>query len=102
MLTLLAAALPMCYITVATDVPNPIAVRAHEMAHCWGWRHPERHDNGKVRTNYRSYSIPLWYRLKGDYPINRVEIDFEVSKDVAKICGSAYGCSCGGVSPKGK
>lgn len=100
MLSLITAAvLPMCFVVVATDAGNPGAVVKHEMAHCWGWVHPEVTSgaNRKINSTYRAYNPPLRYRLKGAYP--SVEVRFELSAKVLKLCdgGSAYGCQWGGL-----
>lgn len=100
MLSLLAA-LPVCYIVVATDAPNPAAVIEHEMAHCWGFVHAEvKGDPNKVISKtYQAKRPSLWWRLKGEYPNLGDGIRFERSRDVLKLCdgGSAYGCQWGGL-----
>lgn len=103
MLNTLAILLPLCTIAVAKDAPNPQAVFAHEMAHCWGWTHA---DHGVSATMNKSYQAPkpsLPWRLLGDYP-NTHAYRFDTGRTVARLyCdGNAYGCQWGGLSPKGE
>lgn len=95
MLNILAA-LPMCYIVVATDAPNVQAVVWHEGFHCYGWTHSHRSDNRAMNSTYRAEDPPWHYRRKGPYPLDRMEIYYDTSANVQKICGSAYGCKTGG------
>lgn len=95
-----SASLPVCNVVVATDAPNPTAVVQHEMAHCWGWKHPKvKHQNAQLTSSYRSFVPPFRYRLLGMYPNMGDGIRFELSKDVLRLCdgGSAYGCQWGGL-----
>lgn len=90
MLSLLAA-LPMCYVVIATDAPNPSAIAIHENAHCWGWTHPDAHSTPGFNTTFRAPMPSLFWRLKGEYP-NKVTY-FYRHKKVRKLCdGNPYGC----------
>lgn len=98
--TVAALSLPPCNVVVATNAPNPAAVVQHEMAHCWGWKHPKvKHQNAQLTSSYRSFVPPRYYRLLGEYPNMGDGIRFELSKDVLRLCdgGSAYGCQWGGL-----
>ena len=98
LLSAAASALPMCYIVVAIDAPNPVAVLNHEMAHCWGWIHPEGvKDNSKITKNFKAFEVPLKYKLKGIYP--NVDLQYKYSKRVLELCNnmSAYGCAYEGL-----
>lgn len=100
MLTTLAVLLPMCYVTVARDAPDVQAIVRHEMAHCWGWVHPERASTPQFGSLKSSAPIPLKYKLKGRYPKARVEVYFYTHGMVAQECdGNPYGCAWGGLMP---
>lgn len=101
MLTTLAVLLPMCYVYVASDASSPKAVLDHEMAHCWGWVHPEPASTPKFGSLKSSAPIPFKYRIKGSYPANRVEVYTYDHRMIAQECnGNPYGCAWGGLMPK--
>lgn len=58
---LLAASLPVCIIVHDGDP----AVRQHEVAHCWGWVHPQGEPNS---THHNPPPVPQKYLRKGEYP----------------------------------
>lgn len=98
MMNALAALLPMCYVYVATDADYPRRILNHEMAHCWGWKHPERKENPKFGQLKSSFKIPWKYVLKGTYPLNRLVVYYDVHGKIAKECeGNPYGCAWGGL-----
>lgn len=93
-----AEPLPMCYVVIAKDADYPSRIRAHEMAHCWGWWHPERKEKPKFGQLKSSFTIPWKYVMKGDYPRDRVEVYNYDHTMVAQECdGNPYGCAWGGL-----
>lgn len=80
--------LKACTIIVATNSPNSAEIVKHEMAHCWGWTHPERAASND--RNYRSFEIPARYLRKGEYP--NATVYFVTMKDAQKQCGGHWGC----------
>lgn len=95
-----ATPLPMCYITIARDADYPDRIYWHEMAHCWGWVHPERTETPKFGQLKSSFRIPLRYRMMGNYPADKVEVYYYEHKMVAQECnGNPYGCAWGGLMP---
>lgn len=80
--------LKACTIIVATSSPNPAEIVKHEMAHCWGWVHPEREASND--RNYRSFEIPARYARKGEYP--NATVYFVTMPEAKKQCDGHWGC----------
>ena len=80
--------LKACTIIVAANAPHPAEIVKHEMAHCWGWVHPER--AASDNRNYRAYEVPLRYRIKGEYP--SATVYFVTMKEAKKLCDGHWGC----------
>lgn len=95
MLSVLALALPLCTINVASDAPNPAAILAHEYAHCWGWHHAET--DAPQSMNYQAPSPSLYWRLKGEYPaITGGKPHFAPMREIKRLCSGHWGCMDGG------
>lgn len=84
--------LAACTIVVAvTGGHNPANIVKHEMAHCWGWKHPEQ-AAPREGQDYRPFKVPLFYRLLGNYPQRLVIIHSETEHDAMRLCGGHWGC----------
>lgn len=78
---------PKCHIVVSGHDWGFRTEFNHEMAHCWGWEHPE----GTEGTRY--LFPPLEYVMKGDYPNVNYPAGLRTSYNVAKqYCGGHSAC----------
>lgn len=77
-----------CVIVVAADRPSSSEIYRHELAHCWGWEHPDQNHKGKPVKGYQSPNPPA--RFVKPYP-NLVD-HWVSTKEALRICGGTYGC----------
>lgn len=90
LLALFAAYAPPCEIVVAADRTSRAEIHRHEVAHCNGWRHPERDRPG---AGYRADRIPAEF----DHPYpGKVTVRWVSTTQALAICDS-YGCARGGL-----
>lgn len=63
--------------------------RAHEMAHCWGWQHPE-----KQSAFGKAYRVPQEYLDLGDYPDWWSPCGLKAcsTERAMKLCDGHFGC----------
>ncbi len=77
-----------CVIVFAVDRPSWKEIYWHEMAHCNGWRHPER-PAPRPGENYQAFKPPRRYLHLPEMPVETRAVTTEQAK---KLCGGHWGC----------